>query len=53
MVNSVFAQEWWCIKWIVTTDCAGSKNVEISVDQIGQNTKNESFPHKISSTYYL
>ena len=33
--------------------CAESKNVEISVDQIGQNTNNELFQHKISHTQYL
>ena len=33
--------------------CAESENVEIPVDQIGQNTKNELFQHKISYTQYL
>ena len=33
--------------------CAERKNVEIPVDQIGQNTKNELFEHKISHTQYL
>ena len=33
--------------------CAESKNVEIPVHQIGQNTKNELFQHKISQTQYL
>ena len=33
--------------------CAESKNVEALVDQIGQNTKNELFPDKMSHTYYL
>ena len=32
---------------------AESKNVEVLVNQIGQNTKIELFPHKISHTYYL
>ena len=32
---------------------AESKNVEIPVEQIGQNTKNELFQHKISHTQYL
>ena len=31
---------------------AESKNVEALVDQIGQNTKNEFFPHKLSHTHY-
>ena len=33
--------------------CAESKNVEVPVDQIGQNTKNELLQHKISHTQYL
>ena len=33
--------------------CAESKNVEVPVDQIGQNTKNELPQHKISHTQYL
>ena len=33
--------------------CAERKNVEIPVDQIGQNTKNELLEHKISHTQYL
>ena len=33
--------------------CAESKNVEAPVDQIGQNTKNEFFPYKMSHTQYL
>ena len=33
--------------------CAESKNVEIPVDQIGHNTKNELFQHKISHTQYF
>ena len=33
--------------------CAESENVEIPVDQIGQNTKNELFQHKISYTQYV
>ena len=28
-------------------------NVEIPVDQIGQNTKNELLPHKMSHTHHL
>ena len=32
---------------------AESKNVEIPVEQTGQNTKNELFQHKISHTQYL
>ena len=33
--------------------CAESKNVEIPVDQIGQNRKNELFQHKTSHTQFL
>ena len=33
--------------------CAESKNIEIPVDQIGQNTKIELFQHKIGHTQYL
>ena len=33
--------------------CAESKKVEIPVDQIGQNTQNELFLHKMSRTCYL
>ena len=33
--------------------CAKGKNVEVLVDQIGQNTKNELFLRKISHTHYL
>ena len=33
--------------------CAESKNVELPLDQIGQNTKNELPQHKISHTQYL
>ena len=33
--------------------CTESKNVEIPVHQIGQNTKNELFQRKISHTQYL
>ena len=46
MVNSVFTQEWCCVK------CAESKNVEALVDQIRQNTKRELFLHKMSDTHY-
>ena len=33
--------------------CAKSKNIEVLVDQIGQNTKDKLFPHKMSHTHYL
>ena len=33
--------------------CSESKNVEVLIDQTGQNTKNELFPHKMSHTHYL
>ena len=33
--------------------CAEGKNIEIPVDQIGENAKNELFQHKISQTQYL
>ena len=33
--------------------CAKTKNIEILVDQIGQNTKNELLPHKSINTHYL
>ena len=52
MFNSVFTPEWWCVKWMCNY-CTESKNVEIPVHQIGQNTKNELFHHKISHTQYL
>ena len=32
---------------------AESKNIEVLVNQIGQNTKIELFPHKMSHTCYL
>ena len=32
--------------------CAESENVEGLLDQIGQNTKNELFPHKMSHIHY-
>ena len=32
--------------------CAEIKYAEILLDQIGQNTKNEMFPHKMSHTHY-
>ena len=58
MINSTQ----WLILYLHQNDdvlignyCAESKNVEVPVDQIGQNTKNESFQHKISisQTRYL
>ena len=33
--------------------CAESKSVEVLVDEIRQNAKNELFPHKMSHTNYL
>ena len=33
--------------------CAESKYVEALVDQIGQNTKNELFPQKMSHTLFI
>ena len=37
---------------LIGSYCAESKNVEIWVEQIGQNTKNELFQNKISQTKY-
>ena len=51
MINFVFKQEWRCK--MKGDYFAESKNVEALVDQIGQNTKNEFFPHKLSHTHYL
>ena len=51
MINFVFKQEWRCK--MKGDYFAESKNVEALVDQIGQNTKNELFPHKLSHTHYL
>ena len=33
--------------------CAESKSVEALVDQIGQNTKNKLFPHKMGHTHTI
>ena len=48
MVKSLFTPEWWCVKWMATTESLKGK-----VDQIWQNTKKMNYISRRSVTHII